>query len=89
MPVKKIPERTCVGCREVHPKKELIRVVKYNDEISLDFTGKKPGRGAYICRNEECFEKLKKNKGLNRALEANIPEEIYDTLKQELIKNRE
>ena len=58
---KKIPMRTCIACRNAKPKKELIRIVKFNDEISLDLTGKKNGRGAYICKDEECFNKLKKS----------------------------
>jgi len=67
------------------PKKELIRIVKNKEnEISVDFTGKKPGRGAYICRSVPCFEKAKKGKRLERAFEAAIREEVYEMLKQQL-----
>jgi len=67
------------------PKKELIRVVKNKEnEISIDFTGKKPGRGAYICRSLSCFEKARKGKRLERAFETSINEEIYESLKKDL-----
>lgn len=78
---KKIPLRKCVACNENRPKKELIRVVKNKDGIvQVDLTGKINGRGAYICQNKECFDKVKKNKKLDRALEIEIPDEIYDKL---------
>ncbi len=87
MKVKKVPQRMCTGCMEMKPKKELIRVVKNKEgEISVDLVGKKPGRGAYICRNEECFEKAFKTKRLEKNLESKISEELYQTLKEE-IKN--
>lgn len=83
MKVKKIPMRMCTGCGEMKPKKELIRVVKNNEgEVSVDLVGKKPGRGAYICRNKECFEKAYKSKRLNRNLETNISNEIYETMRE-------
>jgi predicted RNA-binding protein YlxR (DUF448 family) len=82
---KKIPMRMCLGCQEMKPKKELIRVVKNKEnEISIDFTGKKPGRGAYICRSLSCFEKARKGKRLERAFETSINEEIYESLKKDL-----
>lgn len=86
MKVKKIPQRMCTGCMEMKPKKELIRVVKNKeDEISIDLHGKKPGRGAYICRNIECLEKAVKTKRLERNLETKINDEIYDKLKEEIV----
>ncbi|HPD00246.1 MAG TPA: YlxR family protein [Acetivibrio sp.] len=85
MKQKKIPMRMCLGCQEMKPKKELIRVVKNKEnEISIDFTGKKPGRGAYICRSLSCFEKARKGKRFERAFEVSINEEIYEMLKKDL-----
>ena len=85
MKPKKIPMRNCKGCNEMKPKKELIRVVKSPEgEISLDLTGKKNGRGAYICASPQCLEKARKNKGLERSLKTAIPEEVYDSLKKEM-----
>ena len=75
---KKIPMRQCLGCREMKPKRELIRVVRSPEgEVSLDSRGKKPGRGAYICPSEECLKRAIKSKALERALETQIPEDIY------------
>lgn len=86
MKVKKIPLRMCTGCMEMKPKKELIRVVKNKEnEISIDLHGKKPGRGAYICRNIQCLEKAVKTKRLERNLETKINDEIYDKLKEEIV----
>ncbi|WP_346867839.1 MULTISPECIES: RNase P modulator RnpM [unclassified Clostridium] len=86
MKVKKIPQRMCTGCMEMKPKKELIRVVKNKEnEISIDLHGKKPGRGAYICRNIQCLEKSVKTKRLERNLETKINDEIYDKLKEEIV----
>ena len=80
----KIPMRQCAGCREMKSKKEMIRVLKTSDEeIVLDVTGKKNGRGAYLCFLEECLEKAIKNHGLERSLKAAIPKEIYEDLKKE------
>lgn len=77
--------RMCLGCQEMKPKKELIRVVKNKeDEISIDFVGKKPGRGAYICKNVSCFEKARKGKRFEKAFEVPINNEIYSSLKEEL-----
>ncbi len=83
--VKKFPQRQCVGCREMKNKKDLIRVVKSPEgEISLDFGGKKPGRGAYVCREVACLRKARKSRALERALEVTIPPEVYDALEREL-----
>jgi len=85
MKQKKLPMRMCLGCQEMKAKRELIRIVKNKEnEISVDFIGKKPGRGAYICKSSECFEKSRKGKRLERAFEAPISEEVYDLLKQQL-----
>lgn len=81
MQQRKIPMRQCLGCREMFPKKELIRVVRAPDGgISLDFKGKAPGRGAYVCRNPECLKKAKKSRALERAFGAQVPDEVYDAL---------
>lgn len=81
--MKNEPKRTCVGCNEVKLKKELIRIVKNKDgNISIDRTGKANGRGAYICDNIECLEKLIKTKRLERTFETAIDEEVYNELKQ-------
>lgn len=80
--VRKIPLRKCTGCGEMKPKKELIRVLLTSDNnICIDDTGKKNGRGAYICKNIECLKKAVKTKGLERSLKCSIPDEIIDTLK--------
>ena len=82
---KKIPVRRCVGCQEMKGKKEMLRVLKTpEDEICLDATGKKNGRGAYICRQKECLQKAIKNKGLERSLKMQIPQEVYENLEREL-----
>ncbi len=81
---KKIPMRQCVGCNEMKSKKEMLRILKTpEDEIVLDDTGKKNGRGAYICRNKECFEKARKQKGLERSFKKAISADIYDNLLKE------
>ncbi len=78
---KKIPLRQCLGCREMKPKKELLRVVRSKEgEISLDLRGKASGRGAYVCPNTECLKKAIKSKALSRAFDTQIPQEIYDAL---------
>ena len=82
---KKIPMRTCVACRKLAPKKELLRIVKNGDEIFLDRTGKANGRGAYVCGDAECFKKLKKGRLLNKAFSCEVTEEVYDHLLEELI----
>ena len=86
MKVKKIPLRMCTGCMEMKPKKELIRVVKSPEgEVSVDLTGKKSGRGAYVCKNAECLEKAFKAKRLSRNLDVVIDEEIYNKLRDEIV----
>ncbi len=83
MQQKRIPMRQCVGCREMKPKKELIRVVKSPEgQISLDFRGKAPGRGAYVCPDLACLKRAIKSKALERGFETQIPQEIYDGLLQ-------
>ena len=78
---KKIPMRQCVGCREMKAKKELVRVVRSPEgDISLDFRGKAPGRGAYLCPDSACLTRARKTKALERAFETAIPAEIYDAL---------
>ena len=82
---KKIPQRQCVGCREMKDKKSLLRVVKSPEgEVSLDFGGKKPGRGAYVCLDVACLRKARKSRALERAFSAPIPEEVYDALEKEM-----
>lgn len=99
MKQKKIPLRKCTGCNEMKPKRELIRVVRLPEKLSesgevlekgsveLDFTGKKPGRGAYICPSSECLDKAIKGKRLEKAFSCSIPSEVYENLKEELLKS--
>jgi predicted RNA-binding protein YlxR (DUF448 family) len=83
---KKIPLRVCTGCGESKPKKELIRVLRTpEEEIVLDVTGKKNGRGAYICCSVDCLHKAIRSKGLERSLKVAIPEQLLDTLEKELV----
>ncbi|KYH29885.1 MULTISPECIES: RNase P modulator RnpM [Clostridium] len=87
MKTKKVPQRMCTGCSSMKPKKELIRIVKNKDEeIFVDLTGKKPGRGAYICRDLNCLEQAFKTKRLERNLGVKINEDIYDKLKSEILE---
>lgn len=98
MKQKKIPMRKCTGCLQMKPKKELVRVVKAPDtknengevvaegEVSLDLTGKKPGRGAYVCPNTSCLEKAIKAKRFERAFSTAIPQKLYDGIKEEMEK---
>lgn len=82
---KKIPQRQCMGCRERKAKKELIRVVRMTDgAVSLDFSGKLNGRGAYLCPDPECLKKAQKSKALERSLETPIPQEVYDLMAKEM-----
>lgn len=82
---KTIPQRQCVGCREMKNKKDLIRVLKTADEdIIIDATGRKNGRGAYLCKAKECFQKAVKNNGLERSLKCRIPSEIVKALEEEM-----
>lgn len=84
---KKIPTRQCLGCNEHKPKKELLRVVRTPEgEITLDFIGKKSGRGAYICYDVKCLKKARKSKRIDKNLDVVIPEEIYDKMESELEK---
>ena len=86
---KKIPQRQCMGCRERKNKPELIRVVRSPEgTVSLDFRGKAPGRGAYICPNPACLKKAQKSKALERSLEVPIPEEVFARLEQEMEEQR-
>lgn len=82
---KKVPMRQCVGCQEMKSKKEMLRVLKTaEDEIVLDATGRKNGRGAYLCFSKACLAKARKNKGLERSLKMSIPPAVYDSLEKEL-----
>lgn len=97
--MKKVPLRKCTGCGEMKPKRELIRVVKtaekrdengnvlVRSEISLDLTGKKSGRGAYVCQNAECFEKARKARRFERSLSCRIPDEVYDEMLRQIIES--
>lgn len=81
---KKIPLRQCIGCGEMKGKKEMIRILKTaENDICLDATGKKNGRGAYVCRSGECLQKARRNKGLERSFKMSIPNEVYDALEKE------
>ncbi|MGN0491162.1 MAG: RNase P modulator RnpM [Ruminococcus sp.] len=94
--MKKVPLRKCTGCGEMKEKRELIRVVKAPEkkdengnvisggEISLDLTGRKPGRGAYVCKNTDCFEKARKARRFERSLSCKIPEDVYEQMSAEL-----
>lgn len=89
MKVKKIPQRKCVGCGEMKEKKALLRIVRSPEgEISLDLTGKKNGRGAYVCPDKECFAKAVKEKRLERALEKPVSEDVYRQLLEDLENGR-
>ena len=81
---KKIPLRQCVGCGEMKGKREMMRILRtVENEICLDVTGKKNGRGAYVCRNRECLRQARKNKGLERSFKMSIPGDVYDNLERE------
>lgn len=91
MPVKpkKIPLRMCIACHEMKPKKEMLRVVKDKDgRVSIDFSGKASGRGAYLCDAEECVKKLRKQRLLNRAFGCEIPDEIYQRVEEEFFERK-
>lgn len=86
----KKPERSCIICKRTLEKKELVRIVKSpEDEISLDLTGRKNGRGAYLCYDPSCLEKLKQGRGLDRAFKKQVPFEIYESIVRELEALRE
>ncbi|WP_416201327.1 MAG: YlxR domain-containing protein [Thermocaproicibacter melissae] len=83
---KKTPLRMCTGCGEMKPKQELVRVVKSPEgEISLDLTGKKPGRGAYVCKNIDCLKAARKARRFEKAFSCKIPDEIYDRMEEEML----
>lgn len=85
MAERKIPLRKCIGCGEMKDKRELVRIVRNKEgEISVDLVGKKPGRGAYLCRNPECFDMARKARRLERAFSAQIPAEVYEAMRREL-----
>ena len=84
---KKVPLRQCVGCGEMKGKRDMMRVLKTSEnDICLDITGKKNGRGAYVCKSRECLQKARKNKGLERSFKMSIPSEVYNTLEEEFSK---
>ena len=85
MQMRKVPMRMCTGCGQMKPKRELVRVVKSQDgDIALDLTGKKAGRGAYVCRDIECLQKARKARRLEKAFSCRIPDEVYDRMEEEL-----
>lgn len=89
MKTKKIPMRMCTGCMQMFDKRELVRVVKSPDgEVSLDLTGKKSGRGAYVCKNIDCFNKARKKRAFERAFNIQISDSVYEKMEEE-IKNDE
>ena len=88
MRVRKVPLRQCTGCGERKEKKELIRIIKTpEDTIEVDFTGKKNGRGAYICNSTECLKLAKKRKSLERSLKTSIPDEVYQQIEKEMVSD--
>lgn len=90
MRVRKIPLRKCVACQQMLPKKELIRIVRTpEDEVMIDLTGKKNGRGAYLCGKLSCFRLAKKQRSLDKALKSHVPPEIYDQLEQDFVRVEE
>lgn len=83
---KKVPERTCMACNTQKPKQELLRIVKSKDGIiEIDLTGKKNGRGAYICKDENCFNKIVKSKRLEKVFEMQLSEEVYNSIRGVII----
>ena len=88
MQQRRIPLRKCTGCSEMKPKKELVRVVKSPEgEVSLDLTGRKPGRGAYVCRNAECLKKARKARRFEREFQCAIPDAVYELMEKELAED--
>lgn len=82
---RKVPMRKCIGCQEMKSKKEMLRVIRTpEEELVIDTTGRKNGRGAYLCHSTACFDLARKNRGLERSLKMAIPPEIYDSLKKEI-----
>jgi len=89
MTMKKTPLRMCLGCREMKPKKELVRIVKSPEgEVSMDTVGKKPGRGAYVCYDAKCFKRIIKSNALSRALKSQIPADTMEALQKQLEVSR-
>ena len=87
---KKIPMRQCVGCGEMKSKKEMMRILKTAEgTIVLDVTGKLNGRGAYLCKSDECLKKARKNRGIERSFKMGIPSEVYDNLEKEFAESEE
>lgn len=84
---KKVPMRTCIGCRQTKPKSELIRIAAYEGEVNVDVTGKAKGRGVYICPDEKCLEKAKKSKALSRGLKVEVTEETAEKVWKEMAEN--
>lgn len=85
---KKTPLRMCTGCGQMKPKQELVRVVRSpGGDVSLDLTGKKPGRGAYVCKNAECLKAARKARRFEKAFSCKIPDEVYDRMEEELLGN--
>ncbi|TQI67577.1 YlxR family protein [Clostridium sp. KNHs216] len=85
---RKVPMRMCSGCGEMKPKKELVRVVKSPEqEISLDLTGRKPGRGAYVCRSIDCLKAARKARRFEKAFSCKIPDEVFDRMEEEISRN--
>lgn len=85
---RKVPIRMCSGCGEMKPKKELVRVVKSPEqEISLDLTGRKPGRGAYVCRSIDCLKAARKARRFEKAFSCKIPDEVFDRMEEEISRN--
>ncbi|MFR5601635.1 MAG: RNase P modulator RnpM [Lachnospiraceae bacterium] len=84
MSTKKIPLRQCIGCGEMKPKKEMFRILKTEEAFILDATGRKNGRGAYLCPSMECFQKARKSKGLERSFKMPVPAQVYDALEKEM-----
>ncbi len=85
MKIRKVPLRRCIGCREMKEKKSLIRVVRNQEgQIAVDPTGRMNGRGAYICRDPECFAKARKSRALNREFSADVPEDVYEDVARQL-----
>ncbi len=85
MAAKKPPMRMCIACRESKPKREMLRVVKNESGISIDFSGKLEGRGAYLCNSEECLKKLKKYKLLNKTFSEDVSAEVYQRIEEEFL----
>ncbi len=85
-PIRRQPLRKCTGCNDMKAKKELIRVVKSPEgQFSIDFTGKKSGRGAYVCNDSECLKKAEKSRGFERSFKCQIPKDVYERLREELL----